>query len=280
MTSPYLITGPALISFSGGRTSAYMLKQILDAHGGTLPDDVHVCFANTGKELEETLRFVHDCATHWGVQVRWLEFLTDLASAGPEGRFVEVGFNSASRDGEPFDRLIERKQMLPNGRQRICTEFLKVRAMFDFMESIGLGRPGQYAEVIGLRADEKRRIDSMRHDARNKARHLCFPLSSAGVVKSDIFAFWAAQEFDLALERGAGNCDQCPFIGDANRIARAQRRPATCEWWARKEIERGRRFGRHLTFVELLGVVASSPRLPMPETGDVECGLWCAGGVG
>ena len=50
MADPYLITGPALISFSGGRTSAYMLKMILDAHGGTLPDDVHVCFANTGKE--------------------------------------------------------------------------------------------------------------------------------------------------------------------------------------------------------------------------------------
>ncbi len=59
--NPYLITGPALISFSGGRTSAYMLWQILAAHGGQLPDDVHICFANTGKEREETLRFVHEC---------------------------------------------------------------------------------------------------------------------------------------------------------------------------------------------------------------------------
>jgi hypothetical protein len=68
VTNPYLIEGPALISFSGGRTSGYMLWQILDAHGGTLPDDVHVCFANTGKEREETLRFVHECETRWGVR--------------------------------------------------------------------------------------------------------------------------------------------------------------------------------------------------------------------
>ena len=62
MSDPYLIQGPALISFSGGRTSAYMLKQIIDAHRGKLPDDVHVAFANTGKEREETLRFVNECA--------------------------------------------------------------------------------------------------------------------------------------------------------------------------------------------------------------------------
>jgi hypothetical protein len=31
---PFLITGPAVISFSGGRTSGYMLHRIVQAHGG------------------------------------------------------------------------------------------------------------------------------------------------------------------------------------------------------------------------------------------------------
>lgn len=68
--NPYLIEGPALISFSGGRTSAYMLFKILEAHGGVLPPDVHVVFANTGREREETLRFVHQCASRWNVRIR------------------------------------------------------------------------------------------------------------------------------------------------------------------------------------------------------------------
>ncbi len=89
MSDPFFMTGPALVSFSFGRTSAYMLWRMLQAHGGTLPDNVHVCFANTGKEREETLRFGHECATRWGVRVRWLEFVTDLASAGPAGRFQD-----------------------------------------------------------------------------------------------------------------------------------------------------------------------------------------------
>ncbi len=61
MTDPYLIEGPALISFSGGRTSAYLLKHVLDAYGGTLPNNVIACFANTGKEMPQTLDFVRDC---------------------------------------------------------------------------------------------------------------------------------------------------------------------------------------------------------------------------
>ena len=52
--NPYKINGPALISFSGGRTSGFMLWNILQAHNGKLPDDVYVTFANTGKEAPET----------------------------------------------------------------------------------------------------------------------------------------------------------------------------------------------------------------------------------
>ncbi len=39
MVDPYFITGPTIISFSGGRTSAYMLHQILQAYSGTLPGE-------------------------------------------------------------------------------------------------------------------------------------------------------------------------------------------------------------------------------------------------
>lgn len=46
---PYRIPGPAVISFSVGCTSGYMLRRILDAHGGVLPDDVAVVLANTSK---------------------------------------------------------------------------------------------------------------------------------------------------------------------------------------------------------------------------------------
>ena len=36
MTNPNLLAVSAILSFSGGRTSAYLLKQVLDAYGGGL----------------------------------------------------------------------------------------------------------------------------------------------------------------------------------------------------------------------------------------------------
>lgn len=56
--SSYKLDDPAVVSFSGGRTSGYMLWHILNAHNGVMPDGVKVVFCNTGKERPETLDFV------------------------------------------------------------------------------------------------------------------------------------------------------------------------------------------------------------------------------
>lgn len=74
MSNPFRIDAPAVISFSGGRTSGLMLYRILDAFGGTLPDDIKVVFCNTGKERPETLDFVERCSAEWGVPITWLEY--------------------------------------------------------------------------------------------------------------------------------------------------------------------------------------------------------------
>lgn len=70
--SAYKMDHPFVVSFSGGRTSGFMLHQILQANGG-IPDGSHVCFANTGKEHEATLQFVQEIADTWQVKIAWIE---------------------------------------------------------------------------------------------------------------------------------------------------------------------------------------------------------------
>ena len=102
--NPFLITEPTCISFSGGRTSAYMLWRILEANQMKLPEDAIVCFANTGKEEEATLKFVHDCEINWGAEIHWIEYKYDEI---PAKRFKRVTYETASRGGEPFAELID-----------------------------------------------------------------------------------------------------------------------------------------------------------------------------
>lgn len=285
-SNPYLIEGPALISFSGGRTSAYMLKQILDAHGGTLPDDVHVCFANTGKEREETLRFVHDCSTHWNVAVVWLERNGKLG-------FETVGFNSASRNGEPFADLIREKRYLPNAVTRFCTSELKVRTMKAFALEQGFAN---WSNVVGLRYDESHRVVKSRKP--NKERWTTvLPLDDAKVTVRDVRAFWREQPFDLQLLPFEGNCDAC-FLKARPKLYEVERTcPGTLDWWVQQEANvtaaiaagdskpklTGARFVTEYSYAELRDSVRRQPdmfeglldadTLEM----DAECGLWCAG---
>ena len=118
---PYRIPRPAVISFEGGRTSGYMLAHIVAAHGGTLPDDIAVVFANTGLEHPATLDFVDTCARAWGVRVVWVEYDWDAPH-----RTRIVDHRSASRGGEPYAALIDRKGFVPNIAIRFCTGFLYV----------------------------------------------------------------------------------------------------------------------------------------------------------
>ena len=79
--NPFLINEPTVISFSGGRTSAYMLYRIIQENNG-LPEEAIVCFANTGKEVEATLKFVKDCEINWGIEIHWLEYQFGVVAHG------------------------------------------------------------------------------------------------------------------------------------------------------------------------------------------------------
>jgi 3'-phosphoadenosine 5'-phosphosulfate sulfotransferase (PAPS reductase)/FAD synthetase len=269
-TGRYRIEGPALISFSGGRTSAYMLHEILQAYDGELPPDIHVTFANTGKEREETLRFVHECATNWNVRVRWLE-------RDPAGGFVEVGYNSASRSGEPFAALIAKKKYTPNAVTRFCTVELKIRVMRDFGRSLGWEH---WNNVIGLRYDEGHRVLKAleRNDTGKERFKAVMPLSKARITKRDVEAFWKQQPFDLGLRPHEGNCDLCFLKSRAKLEAIIRENPGCEKWWEAQEIVGKGRFVTEYSYADLADHVERSPTLfdDIDDEHDVECGLHCA----
>jgi 3'-phosphoadenosine 5'-phosphosulfate sulfotransferase (PAPS reductase)/FAD synthetase len=232
--NPYLITEPTCISFSGGRTSAYMLYQVLQANNG-LPDDAIVCFANTGKEEEATLKFVNDCSVNWNVKIHWIEYQDH---EDPINRYKEVTYETAARNGEPFEAIIRKRQYLPNPVTRFCTSELKIRTMACFLKQSGLFDNCFKSEIenaswIGLRYDEARRAAKIADKRR-------IPLYTDGVTVQHISEFWDKQEFNLELPtyKGrtlAGNCDLC-FLKPMNQVATLiAEKPERAIWWAQME---------------------------------------------
>lgn len=276
MSNPYLIEGPALISFSGGRTSAFMLYHILQAHGGTLPDDVVVAFANTGKEREETLRFVHECGSRWNVPIRWVEWRYSEREhpQTPKHGFVEVGYNSASRKGEPFEALIALRGRLPNPLQRFCSRELKVEPIKFLCRELGWTR---WKNVIGLRHDEGHRVlkKYAENDTGGHRWTSVMPLDKARVTKRDVMAFWDAQPFDLQLRPHEGNCDLCFLKSEGKLRAIIRDNPGVEDWWIAQEAG-GNRFERGRSFAEIARSTHAQPLLPLgDDEHDAECGLWC-----
>jgi 3'-phosphoadenosine 5'-phosphosulfate sulfotransferase (PAPS reductase)/FAD synthetase len=228
-----MIEGPATVSFSGGRTSGYMLRRCLDAG---LQPDVHVLFANTGKERPETLDFVQACAERWDVTIHWIEY------AFPEP-FAERNYTTASRAGEPFTALIHKRQYPPNPVTRFCTSELKIRPMRNWMRAQGYD-DALWTNVVGIRADEPRRVARMRGKNTEGRWDCALPLADAGVTVGDVMAFWAAQPFDLQLRQSEGNCDLCFLKGTAKRRNIIRERPDLAVWWAEQEAWLGKTFRR------------------------------------
>lgn len=266
MSNPYKITGPTCISMSGGRTSAFMLRKTLDDCENSLPPDAYVIFANTGKERPETLDFVHQCSVQWGVPIVWVEYVSKLEG----GLYREVTYETASRNGEPFSKLIEEKKYLPNIALRFCTEFLKVRAIQWAMRQRG---HEDYDNLVGLRADEARRVATVRA---KQEPDRC-PLYDAGVTEQDVLAFWKAQPFDLQLARGWSNCDLCFLKGYPTLLRLEQERPGSAAWWADKERAIGATFGRdNVSYRHLQTFASKQTTLPIFESSSPSESLSCA----
>lgn len=241
---------PAAIQFSGGRTSGFMLHEILKAHNGKLPDDAHVLFQNTGREMPETLDFVHEVGERFGVKITWLEFREEPP------RFAIVGHNSAARNGEPFEALIRKRRYVPNVVTRYCSDVLKYRTAKRYMLSLGYKK---WTSVIGFRGDEMHRVVKMR--ARRLSREVAFmPMAGAGVSKLDVKAFWDAQMFDLRLmnikgNTPLGNCDGCFLKSEKNLANLCRNHPEKADWWKRMEDETGASFVKDRYWKQLIKAV-------------------------
>lgn len=227
--NPFLVEGPGVLQFSGGRTSGEMVTRCIEAHGGRLPDDVLISFQNTGLEDEATYRFVDRCESWWGHKVHRLEWRPDAPG------FEEVGHNSMDRTGAWFSALNRKRRFLPNSVARFCTTVLKVEAVKAFCLA---QRWDTWTSWVGIRRDEEDRYrKGLARNRSGKERYDCeWPLYHAGVRKLDVLVAWAGRELDLELEDEAfGNCKLCHLKAREKLLMVMLRDIHAADWWVGEE---------------------------------------------
>lgn len=282
MMSHYKTDENAIISFSGGRTSGYMLWRILDAYDGKLPDNIKVCFSNTGKEMPETLDFVRDCAVNWGVDIVWLERFAER-NEGEGNMYLyktkQVTYETASRHGEPFRALIMSRRYAPNAVARFCTQELKIFAIRDFIKEWS---DESVMQFVGIRADEPRRAVKLINNGSNTA----LPLYRDGITKQHVSNFWKTQPFDLNLPNNNGttdwgNCDLCFLKGLDKKLSIIRERPDLADWWIEAEQSLSAEVGKAAYFradqpsykeMKIIATSQQSFALPYDETIPCFCG--------
>lgn len=217
------------ISFSGGRTSAYMTKRLIDEN----PDkEIVVLFANTGQEHPETLKFVKRCDEEFGFGVVWLEAVVDHRGRGPKfgTKHRVVTFKKASRKGQPYEDVIV-KYGIPNKSYNHCTRETKLQPMLSYVRTLGW-KNGEFSTAVGIRADE---IDRVSLTAMKKG--IFYPCIDWGVKKTDIQAWWDQQDFRLELPEHLGNCLWCWKKSDRKLLTVIKSNPEYFEFPDRMEKE-------------------------------------------
>lgn len=266
--SPFkLPEGNVQISFSGGRTSAYMLHQILVANNG-LPDRAVVTFANTGREMPQTLDFVNECSHRWDVPIVWLEYDRPENKVG----FKVVTRETASERGEPFELMIRAKNnYIPNVVRRFCTSELKVLTIKRYLvQELGWDK---WTQAVGIRADERHRVKKKELDNRWVS---WYPLVAANEAKEDVAEFWHKQnlafDFDLRLPNingfcPQGNCDFCFLKSEHTLALMIKEYPERFEWWQKMEDLSPRTFGRNRNLRDLKDFVERQQDWVFDEVG-------------
>ena len=207
------------VSFSGGRTSAYMCWWLLNNKADEY--DFIFVFANTGQEHEETLIFVDRCDKAFGLNLVWVEAVVHHDDRKSCTHKI-VNFNTADREGVVFEEVIK-KYGIPNMDFLHCTRELKLNPMRSYKQSIGFGRLHRMA--IGIRVDE---IDRM--SPRADIDGLVYPLIKANKTKPEIIHWWKEQDLNLNISEEYGNCVTCWKKSNRKLYTIAKNNPKSFSW--------------------------------------------------
>jgi hypothetical protein len=192
-----------VVSFSGGRTSAYLCNLIKGLHG-----DAVFVFMDTGAEHQATYDFVRQCNDYFDLNLVCLR--TVVSAKWKEGvSYRVIDIDEIGHDLQPW-RDMSLKYGLPYKGGEFCTDTMKTTPCKKYLDDTY--GAGNYHIWLGMRIDEPRRT---------KPREgFSYLADISEFEKQDILDWWAKMPFDLQIKEHLDNCVFCIKKG-INKVALA-----------------------------------------------------------
>ena len=186
-----------MVSFSGGRTSAYMCWWLKEYMSHLY--NFHFVYANTGLEHQKTLEFVDKVDKYLNLELTWIKTVISKEFGVGEG-YTVVDYETACRGNRLFKNMCS-VYGLPNSSFLYCTRVLKTVPIKKFAQDY-FGK-SNFIQALGIRFDEPKRYS-------DNFKEFLQPLAQfTKITKQDVLDFWKVQPFDLEIEEHYGNCVTC-----------------------------------------------------------------------
>lgn len=200
-----------VVSFSGGRTSAYLVHLMEQKRKAGEIDNVYYVFMDTGAEHPKTYEFIRKCVQHFDIDLICLRVNVNQI-LGEGNSYKIIGLNECKPDLQPFRDMCQ-KYGTPQIHAPFCTTIMKTNPYKKFCND-GFGK-NNYVSWLGIRVDEGKRLKG-----KEGFKYLA---EISSMEKNDILGWWKEQPFDLEIESDwLGNCVFCLKKG-TNRIELARR---------------------------------------------------------
>lgn len=187
------MTEPQVVSFSGGRTSAYLVY--LMEQERLIGANVHYVFMDTGAEHPKTYDFIRNIVHRWGIPLVCIRMVALPMNKGVGYKAVSV--DDLEPDLTPFRDML-RKYGAPDSARPHCSNKMKERPFQRYCKD-RFGK--EYVTWLGIRADEPNRL--------GERKGVRFLAEITSATKQDILNWWGAQPFDLGISEHLGNCVFC-----------------------------------------------------------------------
>jgi 3'-phosphoadenosine 5'-phosphosulfate sulfotransferase (PAPS reductase)/FAD synthetase len=221
-----------VVSFSGGRTSAYLVH-LMEQKRKKEGWDVEYIFCDTGAEHPKTYAFIKQVVEYYSINLHCIKSVVH-PEMGVGNTYENVGI-----DGIGFDLSNMKNNMLKYGQFSImnpfCTDRMKSTPLDKYSkETFG---KGNFKSWIGMRIDEPRRLKNLEttKDMFGKVNrvntNIMYLAQISDFTKQDVLDFWAGMPFDLEIDEHLGNCVFCVKKSAKKLALAARQEPELAKQW-------------------------------------------------